>query len=334
MRMGSWLRKGCAALGLMAGIGLASPAEATLASFQSFTGNVGVSTDGWGSTTNRGQVQAEVPVGSTVLGAWLYAPTFDGGTPTGISLDGTAIAVGSFTGLGIPASACCSIQAYRANVTSIVKSVIEAGPGGIYDFNVTKTGNSSVGTDGLALVVAYSNATLPVATVGILDGNAAVTGETTTINFAQPLNPAAPGFFAEMRLGIGFSCCTTQRSTVEVNGTVITRNAGNNDDSADPSLSNGNLITVGGVGDGFSSLLPSYDDDGERYNLVPQIGAGATSIVVKTFNTSQDDNIFLAVFHVSGIAGVNEPPDGVPTPGALLLFGFAALAFAGLRRRA
>jgi hypothetical protein len=262
-------------------------------------------------------------------------PTFFGGTPNAITLDGNAIPQASFTGLGIPASACCSIQAYRANVTSIVKSVIEAGPGGVYDFNVTK---SSSGNDGVALVVAYSNATLPVATVGILDGNAAVTGETTTINFAQALNPAAPGFFAEMRLGIGFSCCDTQRSTVEVNGTVITRNAGNNDDSADPSLSNGNLITVGGVGDGFSSLLPTYEDDGERYNLVPQISAGDTSITVKTSNTSQDDNIFLAVFYAAGIAGVNEPPPGdpnaVPAPGALLLFGFAAAALVGLRRRA
>jgi hypothetical protein len=334
MEKTSWLRTACAAAGLMAAIGLASPAQATLASFQSFTGNVGVSTDGWGSTSNSGQVQAEVPVGSTVLGAWLYAPTFFGGTPTGISLGGTAVAQASFTGLGIPSSACCEIQAYRADVTSIVKSVIEAGPGGIYNFDVTKTGNSGRGTDGVALVVAYSNAALPVATVGILDGNASVTGETTTINFASPLDPSAAGFFAEMRLGIGFSCCD-QRSTVTVNGTVITENAGNNDDAAaDNRGFNGSLITVGGIGDGFSSLLPGYDDDSERYNLVPQISTGDTSIVVKTSNTSQDDNIFLAVFYVAGIAGVNEPPHGVPTPGALLLFGFAAAAFAGLRRRA
>lgn len=337
MTLHSWVRAGCFAAGALMGVGLAAPAHATLASFQTFTGTVGVSSDGWGSTSNGGEIQAEVPVGSTVLGAWLYASTFSGVTPSGVSFDGTAIPVASFTGLGSPSGACCQLQAYRTNITSLVKSVIEAGPGGVYSFDVTKSGNSSAGTDGLALVVAYSNAALQTATVGILDGNASVNGETTSINFASPLDPTAPGFFAEMRLGIGFSCCS-QASTVEVNGTLITQQAGNNNDAAaDNSGFNGSLITVGGVGDGFSPLLPGYGDDTERYNLIGQIGAGDTSIVVQTANASEDDNIFLAIFHVAGIAGVNEPPpppNGVPTPGALALFGLAAIALAGLRRRA
>lgn len=319
----------------LAALMMANPAQSALTVFQTFVGNVGVSSDGWGSTTNSGTVQAEVPVGSTVLGAWLYAPTYNGGTPTNVSLGGTSIAVGDFTGLGIPTAACCLIQAYRTDVTSLVKPVIEAGPGGIYNFAVTKSGNSSVGTDGLALVVAYSNPALPVATVGILDGNASVLGEVTTINFLNPLNPLDPNFFAEMRLGIGFSCCD-QKSTVTVNGLTLTLNAGNNNDSADGFVSNGNLITVGGVGDPFSPANPSYAQDTERYNLVPFISPGDTAITIRTSNASRDDNIFLAVFHTSGIAGVNEQPPG-PTPvfepGSLALLGSGLFGLALMRRR-
>ena len=56
----------------------------------------------------------------------------------------------------------------------------------------------------------YSLVGNPDATVGILDGFANVSGDTTSINFSKALNPAAPGFFADMRLGIGFSCCDIQ----------------------------------------------------------------------------------------------------------------------------
>jgi hypothetical protein len=65
---------------------------------------------------------------------------------------------------------------------------------------------------------------------------------------------------------------------------------------------------VGGFDDPFSPALPSYNDDHERYNLVPFIDLGDTSITVDTINASQNDNIFLALFYVAGLAGINEPP--------------------------
>lgn len=312
---------------LVASAFVAAPAAASLTTFKTFVGNVGYSADGFGSTSQSGTISASVPVGATVLGAYLYTGMYDDtSSPAGTTLNGGAVSFG-------PNKVNTSfLSSARADVTSIVKPVIDAGPGGVYNFSVVESNSFQ---DGEALVVVYSHASLPEATVGILDGFAALSGDTTSINFANPLNPAAPGFFAEMALGINFSCCG-QLSHVDVNGQALTRSAGNNDDGVG-SISNGQLITVGGFDDPYSPANPTYDQDHERYNLVPFITAGDTSITVDTINPSNDDNIFLAMFHVSGRAGVNEPPppptNQVPVPGTLALVGLG-LAALGARRRA
>ncbi len=296
-------------------------ADASLTSFVTFVGNYGVSTDGFGSTSQSGTISAEVPVGATVVAAYLYTATFFTANPVvGGTLDGNPVAYGP-TVPQVPS--CCALTSSRADVTAIVKPIIDGGAGGVYNFAITETNSAQ---DGEALVVVYTLPSLPISTVGILDGFSNSSGDNTAINFADPLDPTAAGFFAEMRIASSFSCCG-QTSRITVNGTTITENAGNNDDGG--AAANGSLITVGGFDDPFSPLLPSYAEDHERYNLVPQITAGDTTIDIRTLNPSGDDNIFLAVFHVLGEAGINEPPPGpseVPEPGTLSLLAIGGAA--------
>lgn len=316
-------------LGLLGAVFAASAAHASLTPWQTVTGSYGVSTDGWGSTSQSGVISATVPAGATVVSAYLYTSTYFGFAGAGGTFGGTAV---SYTSLG---ANNVGLEAGRANVTSIVSAVVDGGPGGVYNFNITET---SAGQDGSALVVVYLDPTLGTSTVAILDGFSATTGDSTAINFASPLDPSVAGFGAEMRLGIGFSYdgddCTGsgQSSRVTVNSTIITQNAGCNEDSADAVANNGNLITVGGSDDPFSALLPSVAADHERYNLVPYISAGDSTIAINTLNPSNNDNIFLAVFRVSGRASINEPPTGVPEPLTLGLVGLG-LGLIGAQQR-
>ena len=300
----------------------ATPASAALSVSDLYTGTYGLSTDGGGSLSQSYTISAFVPAGATVTAAYLYQSTYTGTTYAGITLDGNALTFG-------PASinsASTFLASSRADVTAFLAPTINSGAGGTYNFTVNEGSNTN-SIDGTALVVIYSLPSLATSTVAILDGFSATTGDTTTLSFSAPLDPTAPGFTAEMRLGIGFSCCN-QQSTVKVNGTTITTVAGNFDDGA--TQNNGSLITVGGDDDAFSALLPAYGDDHERYNLVPYINLGDTQITVDTVNPSRDDNIFLAAFRVSGNAVVNAVPE--PGTWSMMIAGFGMVG-AFMRRR-
>ncbi len=326
----------------LAALPIATAADASLSTFKEYVGNVDLSTDGWGALGSStagavGTISAGAPAGSTVVAAYLYTATQRRtAEPTTVVFDGTPI---DYTRSVENTSTTFELTSHRADVTSIVAPRINGSAATSFDFTIDEGadgilsgGKDSI--DGHALVVVYDNPALPTQTVALLDGFASVTGDTATVSFGEPIDASDPGLLAEMYLGINFSCCS-QKSTVEVNGSLLTENAGNFDDGA--SADDGSLITVGSFDDPFSPALPGYADDREKYDLAPFLSSGDTGLSIVTSNGTRDDNIFLAGFVFSGEADISTPDDPdepgvVPLPASALLLG-GGLAALGLRRK-
>ncbi len=302
---------------LMAAAIIPSTAGATLRLVQpnssvpaTFVGNGGYSADGLGQFTTGGTVQADVPAGSTVVQAYLYGTYFSNTAPSEadrtIDFDGTNVIMQTLP--NSEAGPCCELSTARGDVASIVAAKVGSG-GGITNFAINNDPDS---LDGVALVVIFSNATLPKTTIAVLDGGSKQEGDQTTFNFAAAIDPTQPGFAATMALGSGFSyqnglpghaCGGEQFSTVTINSQLLTNCAGNFDDG---DAGDGALITVGGVGDSLDNPTPpdAPATDDELYDLKPFLKAGDTQLVIQTTNPSGDDNLFLAVIATTAEARV------------------------------
>ena len=347
------------AAGLLAGIAC-SPASAQLTPSFTWNGNGNWSLDAVGSNnTPVGDVQADVPVGSTVVKAFLYSSiyTFNASNPSAsvpnVTLDGTTYSGSDWTQLP-PDSSVSVLDAYRADVTAQMQAAIGGGSASEFNFSVTENSNNT-GTDGEVLAIIYSNPADPAVTISFLDGSLSSTGATTTIHYASPLSGVgSPGFYEQMSLGDGFSFednGVQQYSQVDVNGRRLTTSAGGDDDNvgggADGSGTNGNLITVGGIGDSTSNpddpnATPTTnrsDDElydlgqGDLANSTPFVSNGDTTTTISTVNPSNNDNIFFLGLNITAQATVvNGTPDAASTA-ALMVLALGAVGCVALRRR-
>ncbi len=321
-------------------------ASAALTTAGHWSGNVGLSVDGIGSNnTPVGDVQANIPVGATILQAYLYSA----GTPfpwypdspttlaayngAGISLGGTAV-TNFDTMVGAIATPRPDIGRWftaRADVTALVNTLRAAAPlSSSFSWSVTE-GRLNSRIDGEVLAIVYSDPSRPMGSVAFLNGGQNTGGETSTVNLGVPLgDPSAAGFAAELGLGISFSCCG-QKSTVKVNGGLVTDNAGNNDDGLQ--VADGSLITVGGIGD-TPANGQSYANDHELYDLRPFLHTGDTSFSIFTQNPTSDDNIFFASLYLTG--EIKDITPNVPEPEtyALMLAGLGVLGALARRCKA
>jgi hypothetical protein len=317
------------ALLIFSALFLAPPAAfAGLTEFFTATGKLFLSADGAGSNSASHIAQIEKPNASaTVRQAFVLAAS------TGFSsrvLNNGDVSINS-TPINWDAQVPGAIfnSNHRADVTSIVKPIVDAAPPGRVTFTFTEV--STPGIDGEVLVVVFDDPLQTAdSTISLLFGAQNISGDTFSITLAEPIDPSAPGAVADMALGISFGCQPGgQRSIVNINDRRLSSSAGGQDESG--VCSNGQLITVGGLDDSNANPDPdtfptSFRTDDELYSLIlgnavnsqPFITASDTSISVFTQNPSNDDNIFFAYFHLSGAAIVGEgivlSPTGVSNP--------------------
>ncbi len=301
-----------------------SAVNAVLSPVLAETGKIAFSIDGVGTNSASGIIDVDKPSGATVRVAVFACAT------TGFT--GTMPADGAVTLAGVPVSwgqnIPNGIQSFNtfADVTTIVKPLIDAAPAGNVPMTVAELNPSF--WDGCALAVVFDDPAQPTdSSVTIVFGAQATSGDSFAITLAQPLDLTNVASKADMGLAITFSfqgggppthLCGTdvgQDSQIDVNASRLSSCAGNFDDAAE-SGTNGNLFTVGGLSDGNDNpadalqraadgQVPRVVDD-ELYDLKPFVMTGDTLISVATINPSADDNIFLAYFRTSVPSIVGE----------------------------
>lgn len=297
-----------------------------LTPFYEVAGKYTLSTDGLGTTSSSGTLQVEKPSSqATVRKAFLMASQKSTGTssPTPrASLQGTQITY----------SKEVSGQTL-SDVTSIVASIVDTAPAGITNLTLSGADNA----EGYGLAVVFYDPSLPYSGSVVLSfGRADMVGSTTKFDFSTVLDKQTY-MDVTMSLGISFGyqgdnasnshSCTSysgciQRSNISLTldnsntPIYITSTAGGADDAVG-TLTNGNLLTVGGVGDTVSKPVNSTSStttttpiDSEIYSLIDVLPNGTQSFSLTSSNPSFDDVLFFAGFYFKGLIA-----DGVDTSG-------------------
>lgn len=262
-------------------------------------GQIYLSVDALGILGSAGSIQVEKKEGATVRKAYLLSAT------TGFSnyqLESGDVRLHD-TSVVWDSEIESSIYSYNywADVTAIVKPIIDFSPTGLVDIQIYE--NNSYNIDGEILAVIFDQPSQTTNnSILLYFGSQNIEGDKFNINFGSPIDKSDQNLSIDFSLGISYGYQTTstinQYSIVDVNGERLTTSAGGQDDGED---SNGALITVGGIGDQKSNPQDPYSapvsgarSDDEVYNLIDYVNDGDTSVTIQTENPSFDDNILFA----------------------------------------
>jgi len=279
-------------------------AENGLIQLDIFTGAYILSADGAGSTAGTYSIDVLKPAGDNVSvhKAYLFGAPLWGSSNGCTQLNSVPIAWDGSSGTSW---GCCN---YYSDVTSIVAPIINAAGAGPTSIPIVDCG----GMDGHALLVIFADPDLPnEKTIVIMFGGLSTLGDNFALTLSEPINPDAPGALLDMGIGISFGFQPSgQYTLIDINGARLTTSAGGYDDG-EPD--NGALMTVGGIGDVNTNPPDPFATDGggtfyddELYSLLDFIDNTTTNISVNTLNPSNNDNIFLAYFELSGAAIIGE----------------------------
>ena len=289
--------------------GEVSPRANGLGTIYDVIGKFTLSADGAGSISSSFPISVEKPNASATVHKAILM-----GASRGFS--GYQIPNGCITLAGQPvnwtSTVAGSFSTWNSygDVTSIVSTAVDPAAPGVINLTVGECNSSQI--DGVALLVIFDDPLTFEKSIFILFGAASTTGDNFSISLAEPVDPADPASIFDMGLGISFGfqspTATDQISIIDVNGQRLTTSAGGQDDGE---AANGALITVGGVGDSNNNPPPfaaptNFDFDDELYNILPFITNTTLNILVSTVNPSNDDNIFLAYFELTGSAILGE----------------------------
>jgi len=286
---------------------MVGPAFSAISPIVLETGKISLSVDGLGTSNATGAIQVNKPAGATVRSAYLAAAST--GASGRVLINGDVKLNGANVVFQSSVASNISSSNHFANVTTLVKSFIDAAPAGLINITVAEVNTSGIDGEILAVIFDDPNQTT-TNTISLLFGAQLVAGDTFSITLAQPINEADPNLSLDMSLGIsfGFQASGAQQfSIVNVNAQRLTTSAGGEDDGV---AADGALQTVGGIGDTNANptnpLATPTDprSDDELYSLLQFVNTGDTAISVFTQNPSTDDNIFFAAFFLGSTNAV------------------------------